>query len=458
MSARAATAVPGPAPVAIPGPTPWQMLLGAPGILRDPLGYLQRAVAEHGPVVSFPTRGRPAVLVDGPAAVRRVLQDNHRAYTKDTMQYTALAMVTGQGLLTSDGATWLAHRRAIQPAFHRGTLSHVAEQSLRAAFRAGEAFDAAAGAPVDTDAVLMRATLDVVGSTLFGSDLVGGGEADGDRLVAAVHDALGAVIARATRPWTAPPGLPTPAARRLHRALNELDLAAERMIARRRATPGDSDVLGLLLAAGADAMSPQELRDELVTLVIAGHETVASSLTWTLRLLAENPEAQQKVHTELDAVLGAGGRAPSWVDVRDLRVTRAAVDEGLRLFPPAWVITRRAVDSDVLAGHPIAPGTLIITSPWLQHRNPSAWPDPERFDLERWLAGPSRPHREAYLPFGAGPRLCIGRDFAIVESVLVLAELLRSRQVSVTGPRPGVAALVTLRPRGGSWLRFEPRA
>lgn len=438
------------------------MLKSTPAILRNPLTFLQRMVADHGPVVSFPVRGRPAVLVDAPDAVRRVLQDNHRAYGKETIQYTALSLVTGQGLLTADGPVWRSHRRAMQPAFHRDTLSHVAAQAGAAAERAGAAFDAAPGGQVDTDAVLMQATLDVVGRTLFGSDLVSGGEADGDRLVSAVHTALDAVIAKATRPWTAPPGIPTPAARRLRRAMAELDLAAERMVARRRDGADATDLLGLLLtqAAGADAtadggtgLSPREIRDELITVVIAGHETVATSLTWTLRLLAENPAAQDRVHAELDAVLGGpDGRGPRWEDVPDLVVTRAAVDEGLRLFPPAWVVTRRALEADVLAGHPIEAGTLVITSPWLQHRNPDLWPDPERFDLDRWTAASARPQREGYLPFGAGPRMCIGRDFAIVESVLMLAELLRGRRLEVAGPRPGVEALVTLRPRGGSWL------
>ncbi len=436
------------------GPTPLQMLRATPSILRDPLEFLRRSRAEHGPVVTFPTRGRPAVLVDDPGAVRRVLQDNHMAYGKETIQYTALAMVTGQGLLTTDGATWRTHRRAIQPAFHRDTLGHVAAAAADAASRAGELFDAAPDGVVDTDEVLMRVTLDVVGRTLFGADLVDGGEGDGRRLVAAVHDALGAVLRRATTPVSAPASMPTPGNLRLRRALVELDTAAARMVARRREAPRAGDVLGLLLAGGGDLLSADEIRDELVTLVIAGHETVAASLTWTLRLLAENPDAQARVHAELDAVLGGGhGRRPQYEDLGALRVTRAAVDEGLRLFPSAWVITRRALEADVLAGTAIQAGTLVIISPWLHHRLPAVWPDADRFDLDRWVSGAARPNREAYLPFGAGPRLCIGRDFALVESVLVLAELLRTRQLSTVGPRPRVQAMVTLRPRGGSALR-----
>lgn len=444
-------------PAVAPGPTPAAMLRSVPSVLRDPLGYLRGCVAEHGPVVSFPMWKGAALLVDDPAGVRRVLQDNHRNYSKHTFQYSALALVTGDGLLTSDGPTWRAHRRLVQPAFHRDCLAHVAAEAVRCARLAGAELDAAGGEPVDTDPLLMRATLDVVGRVLLGADLVHGGQADGRELVAAVHAALDGVMRRATRPWEAPPGVVTPLSRRLARAKDRLDAAVEAVVASRRAAPGGADVLGLLLGAG-EALSAREVRDELVTLVIAGHETVASSLVWTLRLVAEHPEAQAAVHDELDRVLGGpSGRALGWDDLAALPVTRAAVDEGLRLYPPAWLISRRAVADDEVAGMPVAAGTLVLTSPWLQHRRPEMWPDPDRFDLSRWAGGPARAQREGYLPFGAGPRLCIGRDFAIAESVLVLAELLRARRIVPVGPRPAATAGVTLRARGGSPLTVRPR-
>ncbi|MFC3690032.1 cytochrome P450 [Aquipuribacter hungaricus] len=465
------------------GPLPWHMVAAVPRILSDALPFLEETAARYGDVVPFPMNGRPAVLVDGPAGVRRVLQDNHRGYGKETIQYTSLALVTGAGLLTTDGEVWRAHRRAVQPAFHRDTLAHVAAESVRAAGLVREEWDAAPGRVVDVDDVLMRATLHVVGRTLFGADLVDGGAAEGHRLVGAVHEALEVVMRRATRPWTAPPGVPTPTARRLTRSRATLDEACAAMVRSRRAQrePGH-DVLGLLLASG---MTDGEVRDELVTLVIAGHETVAASLTWTLRLLAEHPEVVARVHAELDAVLGDGtpgsapdgtpGSAPggtpggtsggtpggtrsvTWQDVARLPVVRAVVDEGLRLYPPAWVITRRALADDVVDGVPLPAGTLVILSPWVHHRRADLWPDPTRFDVDRWLGEPAGGRREGYIPFGAGPRLCIGRDFAVVESVVVLAELLRDRTVAPAGPRPGVVASVTLRPRGGMHLAARPR-
>ncbi len=442
------------------GPLPWDMVRAVPSIMRNALPFLERTAARYGDVVPFPVNGRPAVLVNGPAGVRRVLQDNHKGYGKATIQYTSLALVTGAGLLTTDGEVWRSHRRVMQPAFHRDTLSHVAAESVRAARFVREEWDAAPGRVVDVDDVLMRATLHVVGRTLFGADLVDGGAAEGRHLVAAVHEALAVVMRRATQPWTAPPGVPTPTARRLARSRVTLDEACRAMVdARRAAGSGGADVLGLLLAAGLD---DTEVRDELVTLVIAGHETVAASLTWTLRLLAEKPDVVDRVHAELDAALGGGRddgttREVTWEDLPALPVTRAVVDEGLRLYPPAWVITRRALADDVLDGVPIPSGTLVITSPWLHHRRADLWPDPLRFDVDRWLGPDAGSRREGYIPFGAGPRLCIGRDFAVVESVMVLAELLRDRTVTPAGPRPGVVPSVTLRPRGGMHLAARPR-
>jgi cytochrome P450 len=442
------------------GPLPWQMVAAVPAILSDALPFLEATAARYGDVVPFPVRGRPAVLVNGREGVRRVLQDNHKGYGKETVQYTSLALVTGAGLLTADGEVWRSHRRVVQPAFHRDTLDHVAAESVRAAQLVRREWDAAPGRVVDVDDVLMRATLHVVGRSLFGADLVDGGAAEGRRLVEAVHEALAVVMRRATRPWTAPPGLPTPTARRLRRSRVTLDQACAAMVGARRAQPEPGhDVLGLLLASG---MTDAEVRDELVTLVIAGHETVAASLTWTLRLLAEHPEVVARVHAELDRVLtdgtpAGGTRAAGWQDVSSLPVVRAVVDEGLRLYPPAWVITRRALTDDVVDGVPVPAGTLVITSPWVHHRRADLWPDPLRFDIDRWLGEDAGSRREGYIPFGAGPRLCIGREFAVVESVMVLAELLRDRTVAPAGARPDVVAAVTLRPRGGMHLAARPR-
>ena len=431
------------------------MLRAVPAIRRDPLTFLEELVARYGDAVAFPMPRGQALLVNDPEGARRVLVENARAYGKATVQYGALSLVTGAGLLTTDGEVWRRHRRAAQPAFHVRHLDRVAAAALTAADRMRAEWDAAADGVVDADGAAMRAMLEVVGRTLFEADL----RPVGERVVGAVDDALHAVVRTAASPL--PAWWPTRRRARLRRAVATLDaVSADLVTARRAAAPGPdaADVLALLLAA--PDLAPREVRDEIVTLVIAGHETVASSLTWTLDLLADNASVQDTLHAELDAVLA--GREPTWDDVPRLSYTRAVVDEALRLYPPAWVITRRALADDVVAGVPVPAGALVILSPWLLHRRPASWPDPLRFDPARFLgagAASRGPARGDYVPFGAGPRLCIGRESALVEAVLVLAGLLRDRRIArpPAARRPVVDALVTLRPRGGLPLALTPR-
>jgi cytochrome P450 len=459
----------------VDGPLPWDMLRAVPQIRRDPLAFLESVVARYGDLVAFPLPRGQVLLVNDPDGARRILVDNARGYGKGTLQYGALSLVTGAGLLTTDGELWRRHRRIAQPAFHNRHLAAVAASAGSAAERLLQAWDAAGvdGSPavLDADAEAMRVMLEVVGRTLFATDLAPVGE----RVVRAVDVALHAVVGTAASP--VPQWFPSPRRRRLRRAVATLDEVCADLVAGRRAagTDGAHDVLALLLAAvdagrhAADGspsgLAEREVRDEILTLVIAGHETVASCLTWTLHLLAGDPAAQARLHAELDEVLrdGAGLRAPGWQDVPRLPWTRAVVDEALRLFPPAWVITRRALADDVVVGVAVPAGTLVILSPWLLHRRPASWSHPLRFDPGRFLDGGGQlsrgPARGDYLPFGAGPRLCVGRETALVEAVLVLAGLLRDRVVArPDGVRPpGIDALVTLRPHGGLPLALTPR-
>jgi cytochrome P450 len=438
------------------------MIRAVPGIRRDPLAFLARTVARYGDLVAFPMPRTPVLLVNTPTAAHRVLVANHRGYTKHTAQYSSLAMVTGQGLLTSDGEIWRRSRRIAQPAFHRSTLDVVARAAVSAAASLQTTWTAAPGGVVDVEQACLSATMSVIGRTLFGSDLHGRGE----DLIRAVLDALDVVVRRVRTPAPVPAWLPTPGNRALARANSALDGASARLVAERRSAAGqrDDDLLGLLLAAvGEELIEARQLRDELVTMVIAGHETVATSLAWTLHLLATHPEAQQRLHHELDDVVGAAGagRDPAWADLGDLPWTRAVVDESLRLYPPAWVVSRKAVADDVLDEIPVPAGTLVIISPWLLHRREQDWARPDVFDPTRFVGRADRAAGGSYLPFGAGPRLCIGRDFALVESVLMLATLLRRHRVEPAGSGDGsvveVDALVTMRPRGGLPLRLRSR-
>jgi len=452
-------------PLDVDGPLPLDMIRGIRTMLRNPLGWLEQAVRTYGDLVALPLPRTPVLLVNTPSGAARVLQENHPNYTKETVQYGALSLVTGAGLLTADGESWRRHRRIMQPAFHHGGLDQIAAATLTAAERLGRVWDALpAGTPVDADAATMRVMLEVVGRTLFADDLAEPGE----RVVAAVEEALHIVLTRARSPLANGPfgRLPSPSRRRLRRSVATLDAVCAEVVQRRRRQgigPQDSDLLAVLLRASGE-LSDREIRDELVTLVIAGHETVASSLTWTLHLLAGHPEILKQLHAELDEVLAAesplaGSRAPRWSDLPALPYTRAVVDESLRLYPPAWVITRRAVAEDQIDGVTVPAGTLVLISPWLLHRREQTWPDPQRFDPTRFLGAESSRRREGYLPFGAGPRLCIGRDFALVEATLVLAALLRDRTVAHLpgAPEPKVDALVTLRPRTPLHLLLTPR-
>ena len=429
------------------------MARGFAAIRANPLAFLDDTHRRYGELVAFPVPRHPALLVSDPVDVRRVLQGNARRWTKATVQYAALATVTGPGLLAVADDRWLGRRRTAQPAFHHQRLDAVTGSIRQAARRVvGEwARLPGHGAVLDVDALAMRVTLDVIGRTLFDADLDDVTAA----LVHATDEAAELVVAQGRQVVPLPGWAPTPVNRRLRRAVGALDRICRDVIARRRARgvgEQHADLLGLLMRAG---LPDDAIRDELVTMVVAGHETVASALTWTLMLLAEHPAHQDRLRAEVRAA----GSVPT-VELRAaMPWTRAVVDESLRLFPPGWVLSRRATAPDVLGGREVPAGTTAIISPWLLHRSPEAWPDPERFDPNRFHGGTPTTARADYLPFGLGPRLCIGRDFALVELTVLLAELLRDHQVSLPARwcRPEVDAFVTLRPRGGLRLRVSPR-
>lgn len=444
----------------IPGPMPLELIGAVPRIRRDPLAYLEEVAARHGDLVAFPMPRGTTLLVNDPAGVRRVLLDHHRKYSKQTLQFGALSEITGTGLLTADGDTWRPHRRVLQPAFHHGALEPLAGHATAVAAELRSRWEAAPARTLDADRAVMAAMLDLVGRSLFSTELGPAGVVAGQEIVDAVDAALRLTVTRSASP--VPGSWPTPSRARLRRSIARLDAATADVVRARRAAgigAGDGDLLALLLRAeDAGLLSSTEVRDEFVTLMIAGHETVASSLIWTLHLLSRHPGVADALAAEFDAVLGAPARPPTWADLPALRLTRAVVDEALRLYPPAWVITRRAVEADEIAGVEVPAGTTVILSPWLLHRRAASWPDPARFDPERFL-GPERSAERAtsrgdYLPFGMGPRLCIGRDIALVEAVLVLATVLPGRRLVAPPGRREVEAeaLVTVRPRGGLLL------
>ena len=443
-----------PVPVNIP---PTQI----PRIQRDPLAFLLENAQAHGDFIHFPLGLWDVYLLNDPALIKHVLQDNNRNYNKNTIQYNTLSVVTGRGLLTSDGETWRRQRRLIQPAFHRRRIAQLGDLMVSATRNMVDRWEAA-GVPLDIDAEMMQLSLEIVGKALFSLDL----SQSAGELTRAVLTTLDYVVYRASTPIAAPLWWPTRRNGRFLAARRLLNNVIAEMVQNRRAQlaagqqPPD-DLLTMLLEArdpeSGDGMSDTQIRDEIITLLIAGHETVASGLTWSYYLLAQRPDIVDRLQAELDGVLD--GRSPAMTDLPQLHLTRAIFDETLRLYPPAWIITRRAIAADRLGSGEIPANGLILISPYVIHRHPDFWPEPEQFNPDRFLPGADdgRP-RFAYIPFGGGPRLCIGDQFALTEAQLIIAEVARRGRLELLPDQKVVMEpLVTLRPQHGLWMTWQKR-
>jgi len=435
-----------------PGPSLRELLPRIQKIQQDALGFLVDLSATYGDLTYLAVGSLPVYIVSHPDCVKHILQDQNRRYSKDTIQYNALATITGRGLLTSDGAFWLRQRRLAQPAFSRPRMLALDQIVVPAAESMLDrwAGPARSAAPIDVDGEMMRLALEVVGKALFSIDL----SREAERLTAAVLTALDHIIYRARNVIVPPDFLPTPRNLRFKHALRTLDQAVYQLIAdRRQSSRLGEDLLGMLLQAcdeeTGQPMTDLQVRDEISTMLIAGHETVASALTWTWYLLAQHPAARARLREEVLAVVGE--RQPTSADLSALPYTAQVFSEALRLYPPAWAITRRAVEADELMGYPIPAGALVIMSPYAIHRRPDFWTDPQAFRPERFSPeNETGRHRFSYIPFGGGPRLCIGSHFAAVEAHLIMAMVTQRYQLELA-PEADVQvdALVTLRPRSG---------
>ncbi len=450
------------------------------------------AVQRYGDFVRYPLGPLQVYLAAHPDHVRHVLQYNNRNYVKDTFQYNLLRSVTGDGLLVSDGPSWLQQRRLAQPAFHRQRIASFGGLMAQAAEEMVEAWApaAAAGQAIDIAQEMMEVALKIVGRALFSIDV----RREAAELAQAVLVLLEHVVGRARTLALMPEFLPTPGNLRARAALRRLDRFVYALIAERRrlAAEGQAlpdDLLTMLMQArdlspdpaptgrgrntvltpdpapnagrgepAAGMLSDRQLRDEVITLIIAGHETVASALAWAWYLLSQNPDACAGLHEEVDRVLG--GRLPSVEDLPGLPYTRMVFNEALRLYPPAWIITRKALAEDRIGGYRVPAGALVVLSPYITQRLPAFWTEPERFRPERFSGQEAAGRtRFAYFPFGAGPRLCIGNTFALVEAQLVLVTAARRYRLELAPGRPvEVEPGVTLRPKHGLWMRPVRRA
>ena len=411
-------------------------------------------------VSSFPA---PTYLVSHPEGIRHVLRDNAANYRKGA-SFRAIAQLQGQGLLTSEGEDWQAQRRAAQPAFRQ------AEQAAAyGAVMTEEARDVAdrwraiarAGQPVNIAAWMHRLTFRIAARALLG---VRPGDLDdlGRQLQTLGRQLKPLLASGATTRWAVPAWL-SPRRRRFRRAVDAYHAIAERLIDQRRAAGRSSrgretNLLDLLMVGAADGwISNQQVRDQVITFIGAGVETAAQALSWVWYLLARHATAAHRVHAELDAVLG--GASPEPADLLRLAYTRMVLDETLRLYPPAAVIPRQANAADTIGGIKVGENARVLISPYVTHRHEAFWADPAAFKPQRFAPGREAfQHRFAYLPFGAGPRACIGQHVALLEMHVALATLAQRYTLRLVPGRPVVAEMTTtLGPRGGLWMTVHER-
>jgi cytochrome P450 len=423
---------------------------------KDPVALFQKTFRAHGDFARGRFLHTPAVFAFHPDDVQRVLVDNVGNYGKQTRGYDQLRVLLGNGLVTSQGDFWLRQRRIAQPAFARRRIAGFArtmldstEDTLR---RWGDL--EASGEEIDVSAEMMQLTLRIAGLTMLSRDLEGESADIGQALtdiVEVFNENVASIIPFRRH-------LPTPRNLKARAASAKLDAVVYDIIERRRAGEGGDDLLQMLVETvdeeTGERMNDVQLRDEVMTMFLAGHETTANALTWTFTLLSRHPEVARKVERELDEVLGDGPLDP--MRVRELGYLDRVIKESLRLMPPVWALGRRAEEADVLHGERIEPGTIVFLSPYVTHRHPEFWHNPEGFDPDRFLDD-VRP-RYKYFPFAGGPRQCIGKHFAEMELALIAASVLRRFRIELSPGHPVVPqASVTLRPQFGVKARLSRR-
>ena len=437
-------------------------LLGnALSMARDPLGFFVKLRRDYGRVVRISLGGRKQYILFQPDDVKHVLQENNRNYVRSPA-FLVLKRFLGEGLLTSDGDFWRKQRRLAQPAFHRQKIMLLAETMVQeSATWVDELSRLDLSKPVNISQSFMEVTMRIVCKTLFGTSVEGSIDGLSHSL-----ELLNVLANKALlSPFKIPRTWPTPNNIRYDRSRAHVDGLIYKFIHTRKQT-GDrrDDLLDMLLYAQdedtGEGMSEQQLRDECVTLFTAGHETTAVSMAWLTYLLAQHPDVVTRLRAEADAVLGsADGGLPPVAAFRSMPYSLQVVQEALRLYPPAWAMSRMALSDDQIGPYRIPKGDTVIVSPYLLHHDPANWPDPDRFDPDRFAEGRDKDRPAyAYLPFGGGPRLCIGNQFALMEMQILLTFLIRQfdfQLVNVAAIKP--KPLITLRPNRPIQVRLAVR-
>lgn len=419
----------------------------------DPCNFFLRLCNTYGDVARFQLGPLRVVVLRGPEHIQHVLQRHHRRYDKSSRGYKVMRQVFGAGLLTAEGAAWKRQRRIVQPTFHRRAIEDLATAIDREALAMLDRWRGR-----DTIAAhdeMTEVTLRIVVRTLFGMDF----DEDFARLSGALDGmtlALRDRIVHARLPWS----IPTPRNKRQQKHIDVVGDIVAKLIARRRNAPAGSDLLSLLMEArteSGDALTDEQLSDEVLTLFLAGHDTTANTLAWTWYLLSRHPHVGARVYEEVSAVSGDGPLTME--QLQRMPYVDAVVAEVLRLYPPAWAIPRRALEDDDVGGFRIRRGDNVVAMPFCAHRHPDHWPNPEGFDPDRFADGPpTGESRFAYIPFGAGPRLCVGKALAELEAKIVIARVARSLRLDlVSGQLVGIRSAITLKPSTSLAMRLVRR-
>jgi len=430
------------------------------GNLRDlrtrVLEFFSSLQKQYGDISTIRFSVRRVSYIQHPDLIHHILQVNSRNYTK-SLRYEQLKYLLGNGLLTSEGEFWLRQRRMIQPAFHRQKLQLLADEMRECAEQMLIEWEKAdLSKPFNVSNEMMAITLQIVGKTLLNSDVKSEAKNVGD----ALSFLLKAVNIRTRTPVLLPLWVPLPTHLKIKAAVKTINSVLDKVFESRRKNPTDRyDLLTMLMEVKyedtGEHMGNKQLRDEVMTLFVAGHETTANALSWTLYLLAKNPEALKKCTEEINNTIGT--RKSTFDDLAHLPYLNMVIDESMRLYPPAWIIGRKTIKSDSVGSYKLPSGHNLLISPYALHRDERYWPDPEKFMPERFTAEmvKNRP-RNSYLPFGAGPRMCIGNNFAFMEIQIVLIMIMQRFTFTVANqeevqPEP----LITLRPKGGVWLSMK---
>ncbi|MBX7243516.1 MAG: cytochrome P450 [Bacteroidia bacterium] len=418
-------------------------------IVKDKIIAFEKFRYEMGPLYEVKTPFRKVIATSNPDHLKQVLQENNKNYTK-SFAYDKLRLLLGNGLLTSEGDFWRRQRRLAQPAFYKEKLAEIGNVMIRETETMLKTWESYGNTdkPLNITQEMTGITLSIVARALFFSDLNAGTEQISKDVTTAIEEGS----ARIDNPWALPVWVPTPHNQHIKKTLSRLDSVIYGMIEGRRKSGNKyMDLLSMLMDAvdeeTGESMENLQLRDEVMTIFIAGHETTATALHWIVYLLMQNPDKLRILENEIQSVLG--NSELSVEKLRSMPYLKQVIEEGMRLYPPAYVVGRRSIHADTLDGYDVPPGYNVVMPVYVLHRDPEYWENPLEFKPERFHPDAIKQvHKYAYLPFGGGPRLCIGNNFAIMEMQIVLAMMLQLYSLEFAGKyNPELNPLVTLRPK-----------